>query len=226
VKKVLGHALTCRCDDCAAMFPGDRFEAAWTVPQPGPDARRVEARLPLGHPQAPLAFVVWVDADQRLLHDWPGFPGTVGARLEVQWYRPDSGRATGTRDVALGALADPVPLTRRFAEAVNARCMVAFGLAPDESADLIACDTHGAGAPATACACVAEVGSGAGPREVFVFYDVHGAYPDLVCADCVDRFASGDLGMMRALCSHCQQARLLRHRVVGRTWYGADRMID
>ncbi len=224
MKKVLGHPLTCGCDDCAAMFPGDRFEPAWTVPKPSPEARRVEARLPLGHPQASLAFVVWVDADQRLLHDWPGFPGTAGARLEVQWYRPDSGRATGTRDVALGALADPVPLTRRFAETVNARCMVEYGLAPEDGADFVSCDAHGSGAPATACACVAA-GDGAA-REVFVFYDVHGGYPDVVCTDCVDRFAGGDVSMMRPLCSRCQQGRLLRHRVVGRTWYGADRMID
>jgi hypothetical protein len=226
VKKVLAHALTCPCEDCAAMFPADRFEPAWTVPKPSAEARRVEARLPLGHPQARLAFVVWADDAQRLLHDWPGFPGTAGARLEVEWYRPDSGRATGSRDVALGALAAPVPLTRRFAEAVNARCMVEYGLAPEDSADFVVCDVHGRGASATACACVAEGGVGAAPREVFIFYDVHGAYPDLVCADCVERFVSGDLAMMRTVCCYCQQGFLRRHHVVGRTWYGADRMMD
>lgn len=208
------------------MFPPDRFEAAWTLPRPSPEARRVEARLPLGHPEARQAFVVWVDGDSRLLHDWPGFPGTLGARLEVSWYRPDSGRATGTRDVALAALAAPIPLTRRFAEALNARCMVLYGLAPEGSADLVACERHGEGIPARACRCAVAADERGERREVFVFYDVNGDYPDVVCAACAPRFTGGDVSMMTLRCSRCQQRLLLRHAVVGRTWYGADRMLD
>lgn len=201
------------------MFPGDRFEPSWTVPKPSEDACRVEARLPLGHPRASLAFVVWVDECGRLLHDWPGFPGTLGARVDVSWYRPGSGRITGTRDPALLALADPVPLTRRFAEKVNARCMVDYGLAPESAADFVACERHGHGIGALTCPCVAEAGGV--PRNVWVFYDPDGDYPDVVCEACADRFVAKDAAVTVRVCSRCQQEHLYRHRILGRTHYGA-----
>jgi hypothetical protein len=221
VIKVIRHPLTCDCADCAAMFPHDRFEPTWTVPRPSADARRAEARLPLGHPRAGLAFVVWVDAEQRLLHDWPGFPGTRGARLEMQWYRPDSGRATGSRDPALTALCDPIPLTRRLAERINQRCLVEYGLAPPEAADFVACDLHGHGIGALACRCVLEAPEGA-PVEAVVLYDTDGDYPDLICTGCLDRFMQRDMNGIVRVCSRCQQMHLMRHRLVARTWYGAE----
>lgn len=220
MKKVIRHPLTCSCDDCTTMFPSDRFEPTWTVPKPSEGAGRAEARLPLGHPRANLAFVVWVDADGRLLHDWPGFPGTLGARAEVQWYRPGSGRITGTRDPALLALADPVPLTRRFAEKVNARCMVDYGLAPEETADFVTCDRHGHGIGALACRCVAAVATEA-PLDIWVFYDPDGDYPDVVCEACVEAFVAKAPDVVTRVCSRCQQEHLYRNRVVGRTHYGA-----
>jgi hypothetical protein len=218
--KVIRHPLTCDCNDCATMFPSDRFEPAWTWPKPSETARRAEARLPLGHPRANLGFVVWVDADQRLLHDWPGFPGTAGARVEMQWYRPDSGRITGTRDPALAALADPIPLTRRFAERIHTRCMVDYGFAPEDTADFVACPTHGHGIPALACHCI--VNAPADTRlEVCVLYDTDGDYPDLVCTACIERFSARDMSVVTRVCSRCQQANLHRHHRVARSWYGA-----
>jgi len=224
--KVTRHPLTCDCADCAAMFPSDRFEPSWTLPKPSDAARRLEARLPLGHPRASLAFVVWVDAEQRLLHDWPGFPGTLGARVEAEWYRPDSGRVVGTRDPALSALSAPVPLTRRFAERINARCMVDYGLAPEDSADLLPCDSHGSGAPALACHCIVAHDAEAPPLEVYVLYDTDGDYPDAVCVRCMEAYSAGDLSVVTRVCSRCQQAHLYRHRVIAKTWYGAEGLIE
>jgi|GEM_PF-1545525 len=225
MKKVLRHPLVCECEDCASMFPADHFEPTWTLPKPSEDARRAEARLPLGHPRASLAFVVWVDAKGHLLQDWPGFPGTKGALVEMQWYRPDSGRVLGTRDPALAALSDPVPLTRVFASKVNSRCMVDFGLAPADSADFVTCDKHTGGISALACHCV--IGAKSTERlDVYVFYDPDGDYPDVVCAACVDRFVASDPSVVTTVCSRCQQTHLYRHRIVGRTHYGAEGLYD
>jgi hypothetical protein len=213
------------------MFPRGRFEPTWTFPQPTPSARRVTAAIPIGHPRAPLEFILWVDASGRLAADWPGFVGTMGAQVEVDWSAHGGPRVTGTRDPVLGALADPVPLTRRFAERLNARCMRAYGLlaraddtdgaggANDGDDDTIACPRHGAGIRAFACKCVAAEDGEA--RDVVVLYDVGGDFPDCMCPPCVARFQAGDPDVVVPVCSRCQQHHLYRHRVVARTWYGA-----
>lgn len=213
------------------MFPRGRFEATWTFPQPTPSARRVAAAVPIGHPRAPLEFIVWVDAEGRLAADWPGFVGTAGAQVEVDWGAHGGPRVTGTRDPVLGALADPVPLTRKFAERLNARCMQAYGLwggeddgdgdrgADEGGDDDIACQRHGTGMRAFACKCVAA--QDGETRDVVVLYDVGGDFPDCLCTACLVRFQAGDPDVVVPVCSRCQQRHIYRHRVVARTWYGA-----
>jgi hypothetical protein len=205
------------------MFPRGRFEATWTFPPPTPEARRVGAAIPIGHPRAPLEVIVWVDAHDRLAADWPGFVGTVGAQVDVDWSAPGGPRVTGTRDPVLGALADPVPLTRTFAERLNRRCMRAYGLLESElgadDGDEIACGRHGHGMRAFACKCVA-IEDGA-VRDVVVLYDVGGDFPDCLCMACLARYQAGDPSVVVPVCSRCQQHHIYRHRVVARTWYGA-----
>lgn len=218
--KVQKHHIACMCDDCQAMFPAGRFEPAWAMPEPVPAAgfERVVGRVPLGEPGASWAFVVYVDADLRLADDWPGFPGTRGARVEL---RPgDAGREiTGTRDPALAALATPIPLRRLAVERVNVRCMVEFGLADAELADYLACEQHGQGIPALACSHVIESPD---TIDATVVYGVDGDYPDLFCEACLYDYVRGDLSLAHSVCSYCQQAHLYRHRIVARTWYGAQ----
>lgn len=221
--KVHKHRLTCGCDDCQAMFPAGRFEPAWATPEPtaeGGAARRLErviGRVPLGDPGATWTFVVWVDQDQRLVNDWPGFPGTAGARVELDRTSHDGPIITGTRDPALAALAAPVPLRRLAAERINARCMVEYGLAPREVGDLVACPEHGEGAAALACAHVID----GPPSEAVVVYGLDGDYPDLFCPACLERYALGEVDVAKVVCSRCQQRHLYRHHLVARTWYGA-----
>jgi hypothetical protein len=205
------------------MFPPDRFEAAWTLPEPDPghakEGRRFEralGRVPLGDPKATWTFIVWVDEERRLAADWPGFPGTAGARVELAESR-EGWVITRTPDPALAALADPIPLRRLAIERLNARCMVEYGLAPDAIADFIPCARHGFGIPALACAHVID-----GPStDATVVYGLDGDYPDLFCAPCLARYASGEVELALTVCSRCQQAHLYRHRLVARTWYGA-----
>lgn len=215
--KVLLHELTCRCDDCAQMFPHDRFEPTWTLPQPGPDTRRALGSLPLGHPRASATFAVWLDADDRLATDWPGFAGTRGAKVDVEVRGAREWAIRGTRDPALAALAAPIPLRRKALERLNQRLMVDYGLAPDDSADYVACELHGQGLPALACAHV--VGQDA--VDAVVLYGVDGDYPDLLCEPCLERYLARDLTVVTTVCSRCQQANLYRHRLVASTWYGA-----
>lgn len=216
--KVSLHALTCRCPDCLDMFPPDRFEPTWVLPAPTDrKTRKVTGALPLGHPQASHAFSLWVDEDLRLATDWPGFPGTLGARVEVDWHAAGGPRITGTRDPALAALAHPVPLRRKAIERLNARCMVDYGLAPPDTADHIACPRHGHGIPALACRCLA------GPErlDIVVLYGVDGDFPDALCEMCLARYLARDLSVVETVCSRCQQDNLYRHRIVSTTWYGA-----
>jgi len=215
------------------MFPADRFEPAWTMSEPRPsqgfvDAapiaggpwERVLGRVPLGSRAATWTFVVYVDRERRLFEDWPGFPGTRGARVDLAADLGDDGRTiTGTSDPALAALAEPVPLRRIAIERVNARCMVELGLAGAEIADYVACEQHGQGIAALACRHIIE---SAASIEATVVYDVDGAYPDLFCQACLPRYVRGDIGLAITVCSHCQQAHLYRHRLVERTWYGAE----
>ena len=221
--KVHKHRLTCSCDDCLEMFPSGRFEPAWAQPEPmatagqGRPFERVIGRVPLGDPAAAWTFVVWVDGDQRLAGDWPGFPGTAGARVELDRAAHDGPVITGTRDPALAALAHPVPLRRLAAERLGQRCMVEYGLAPPEVADFLACPEHGEGIPALACRHVVD----GPPADAVVVYGLDGDYPDLFCPSCLDRFSHGELSVAVTVCSHCQQRHLYRHHLVSRTWYGA-----
>jgi len=218
--KVLLHPLTCRCQDCQAMFPGDRFEPTWTLPAPpGRPTRKVKGALPLGHPQAGPAFSLWVTDDDRLATDWPGFPGTRGAKVDIDWHHHQGPTITGTRDPALAALAAPIPLRRKAVERINARCMVDYGLAPSDTADFITCDLHGqAGIGALACRCAAHSPT---PIAVVVLYGVDGDYPDVMCEPCLERYLASDISTIETICSLCQQQNLYRHRIVSTTWYGA-----
>jgi len=192
------------------MFPPDRFEATWVYPQPSPEARRATGRLPIGDAKARPTAVVWLDADDRLVLDWPGFPGTIGAKVEL------TGTAiTGTRDPALHALA--APLRKRAIEKMNQRCMVDYGLAPDDVADFVACAEHGtSGIKALAC----EHVIGGDAIDVVVLYDVDGDYPDCLCVACFEAFRAGDVSVTQVVCSYCQQRHLYRHRLVAETTYG------
>ncbi len=220
MKKVITHTLTCRCSDCVDMFPPDRYEAAWTLPRPeGAEdrVRRALARIPLGHPLGIGAFVLWVDLDSRLATDFPGMPGTLGARVDVDWHHHDGPLITGTKDPALAALAAPIPLRRTALERINARCMVDYGLAPDDVADFVPCEAHGHGVSALTCACLLDTPT----LDAVVVYGVDGDYPDLFCTACFERFTSGELDVARTVCSRCQQQNLYRHRITASTWYGA-----
>jgi len=219
VIKLHKHRLTCSCADCRAMFPPDRHDAVWAAPDPGDGARRAVGRVPIGAVHHALEVLVWVTPDDRLAVDWPGFPGTRGAQVTLK--DPGPGQApviVATRDPALAALGDALPLRRALVERVGARCMVEFGLAAEETADFVRCDRHGLGASALACACVAH---GAEPRDVTIVYGLDGDYPDVFCAECLPRYAAGDLDVCVTVCSHCQQLNLYRHHIVATTHYGA-----
>ncbi|MFO0748819.1 MAG: hypothetical protein U1F43_24610 [Myxococcota bacterium] len=216
--KVDRHLIVCDCPHCLTMFPPDRFEATWVYPAPTPESRRVTGRLPIGHARARPAAVLWVDGDGRLETDWPGMPGTRGARVEVTWDAPGGPTVTATRDPALAALAEPVPLTRKAIERMNARCMVEYALAPADSADFVACARHGASG-VRALACEHVIGS-AVPIEAIVMYDPDGDYPDCLCVECYERYRGGDASVVHVVCSRCQQTNLVRHRLVGQGVYG------
>lgn len=216
--KVLTHTLTCRCDDCVQMFPHDRFEPTWTLPRPSETSRKVLGALPLGHPQAGQTFALWVDHNDCLEVDFPGFPGTIGARVEVDWKAYGGPKVISTHDPALKALADPIPLRRKALERLNQRLMVDYGLAPEEMADFIACERHGHGIPALACAHVV----GPEPVDAVILYGVDGDYPDLLCEPCLERYLARDLSVVQTVCSRCQQEHLYRHHLVASTWYGAS----
>lgn len=216
--KVHKHRLVCRCDDCSAMFAADRFEPTWTMAEPATEPReRVLGKVPLGSAEATWTFVAWVDGDQRLCADWPGFPGTRGARVELAATGEGDRVITGTRDPALMALAEPIPLRRLAAERVNARCMVEHGLAPPDVADFIECGRHGRGIAALACDHVVNDSR----VDAIVVYGVDGDYPDLFCEPCLQRYSRGEVQLANTVCSGCQQEHLYRHRLVTRTWYGA-----
>lgn len=193
------------------MFPPDRFEATWVYPQPFPEARKATGRLPIGDPKARAIATLWLDPEDRLALDWPGFPGTIGAKVTL------TGTAvTGTRDPALSALA--APLRRRAVETFNRRCMIDYGLADDDVGDFVACHEHGtSGIKALACAHVI----GHEPVDAVVLYDVDGDYPDCLCTACFDAFRAGDTEVTHVVCSRCQQRNLYRHRLVATTTYGA-----
>ena len=199
------------------MFPPDRFEPTWIQPQPAADARKTTGAIPIGHPRAVVVASVWVSPSGRLAADWPGFPGTIGAHVELA-DRQDSLVIIATRDPALAALADPVPLRRAALERLNQRNMVEYGLAPESVADFVACPTHGRGLHALACR---HVRSDAEPLQAIVLYDPDLAFPDLYCVDCYERFQRGDIAVAEPVCSYCQAGHLHRHRLVASAVYTA-----
>lgn len=216
--KVHKHPLVCDCGDCASMFPPGRFEAVWVAPEPAGAARRAVGRVPIGHPRPALEVGLWV-ADGRLAADWPGFPGTVGAHVELAERAPgEAPLVVATRDPILSALAPPVPLRRALVDRFNARSMVDHGLAPEDSADFVACARHGHGIGALSCACIIEA---AAPREAALVYGLDGDYPDLFCMSCLTLYAGGDVDVCRTVCSRCQQERAYFHHIAATTWYGA-----
>ena len=203
------------------MFPSDRFEAVWTPPRPeGAHVERVTGAIPIGDPKATLSSVLWVDDEDRLLVDWPGLPGTIGARVTIE--RPPSGatgRIVDTTDPILRGFRSEVPLRRKLAERFNARCLVSFGLAPPETADFVPCEEHGEGLAALTCA---HLSTSAEPLEVVIVYGVDGDYPDLFCRPCFDAFASGQMEVAQPTCSRCQRRESSRHHIALATWYGAQ----
>lgn len=216
--KVDRHPVTCDCRHCQAMFARDRFEPTWVYPDPGRGARRATGVVPIGHPQARPVAALWVTPEGRLATDWPGFPGTRGAAVEVAWDAPGGPIVTATRDPALAGLAAPVPLTHRAVERMNQRCMVDYQLAPPGAADFLACERHGeTGVRALACAHVAH---GADRVQAVVMYDPDGDFPDCLCTACFERYQQGDTSVVEPVCSRCQQVNLYRHELVGQGFYG------
>ncbi|PKN55938.1 MAG: hypothetical protein CVU56_18720 [Deltaproteobacteria bacterium HGW-Deltaproteobacteria-14] len=217
--KLHKHLLVCDCEHCREMFPHDRHDAVWAAADPGGGARRAIGRVPIGADEAPLEFVLWVTADDRLAVDWPGFPGTRGAAVTLSGTAPDGAPViVATRDPALGALSGEIPLRRALAERFTARCMEEYGLAPEGTADLVACERHGSGVAAMACRCVVESPEA---LDVTVLYGLDGDYPDVFCEACLARFARGEVDVCVTVCSRCQQLNIYRHRVIATSWYGA-----
>lgn len=229
--KVHKHLLTCQCDDCATMFPADRFEPTWVVPRPTDTAIEVTSSAPIGHRHAAARVRLWVEPLEtlasdtsdpwsgRLAHDWPGMPATDGALVRVERYA-GVWRVAATSDPILAALADPVPLRRLAAEKLSARCLVLFGLAQPSDADFIECSRHGhAGTAALTCRHVTAATTP--PPETVLLYGVDGDFPDLFCLPCLDRYANGDVSACITVCSLCQRDNILRANIVRKTWYGA-----
>lgn len=217
--KLEKHRLDCACEHCEAMFPSGRFEATWTAAEPeGTDHRRAVARVPLGVSRRGVSFFVWIDAHDRLATDWPGFVGTAGAAVTLAPSIPgEPDRVVGSSDPILRALTAEVPLRRRFADRLNARCMVELGLAPEDTADFIPCVRHGRGLPALTCVHLEHEGT---PQDAVILYGVDGDFPDLLCVACTERYAAGDIEVCVPTCSLCQQERARHHRVVQTTTYG------
>jgi len=202
------------------MFPADRFDAVWTAPRPseGP-AERVTGAIPIGDPAAPVRAVLWVDDEDRLLTDWPGLPGSAGARVAVKRLPTGAtGEIVGTSDPILRGFTAEVPLRRALAERFNARCLVLFGLADPETADFVTCAEHGEGLSALTCRHLLEASQ---TTEAVILYGLDGDYPDLLCRPCFDAFAGGDASVTVTTCSRCQRRSATRHHITHATWYGA-----
>ncbi|PIE17440.1 MAG: hypothetical protein CSA66_05820 [Proteobacteria bacterium] len=217
--KVHKHLLTCDCSDCLATFPKKRFEAVWQSAEPDVPALAVRGRVPIGHADAPLEFKVWVTPDGRLATDWPGFPGSAGARVEIRSDEDGDLFVARTRDPVLMAMSASIPLRRSFKERMSVRCTYELGLSSIHITDYIPCDRHVYGLPAMTCRHVLDA---AGPIEVVVLYGVDGDYPDVLCPSCVERVARRDLADTVTVCSRCQQEHLYRHHIRDWTYYGAN----
>ena len=219
--KVERHPLTCDCADCESLFPADRFDASWPAPRPErDDIRPATAGIPIGGARPALRFSVWLDPEGRLACDWPGLPGTIGARVAVREPPPGSdvpAHIVGTDDALLAGFVDGAPLRRRLTGRMNARLMVEFGLAPPEAADFVPCSDHGLGVSASTCRHLQEATE---RRDVAVLYGVDGDFPDVLCVACVERLAAGDLQSLRTTCSRCVATLARHHRIVSTGWYG------
>jgi hypothetical protein len=222
--KLSKHALTCACLDCQTMFPPDRFDAVWSAAEPATDTetpRKVIGKIPIGAASATWAFTLFVDEQDRLLTDWPGFPGTAGAQVTLSTpHGAEPPMVIGTRDPVLAGLAANIPLRRETVERVNRRCLVEYGLTEADTSDAyVSCDIDGSGLAALTCA---HVVAATDPIETALLYNVNGDYPDLFCLSCLERYAGGDVSVCVTVCSRCQQRYIYRHTLVERTWYGAS----
>ncbi|MGM0575092.1 MAG: hypothetical protein ACQEXJ_05110 [Myxococcota bacterium] len=217
--KLSKHRLTCDCEHCRDTFPLKRFEPTWSVPGPPTDgARAVRGHLPIGDPHPAMHFGLWMDDAECLLVDWPGLPGTAGARVRTRAKGPSEPPViVDTDDPILRGFTSRIPLRRKLQERLNARCLVEFGLAQPDAADHIACEEHGQGVPALTCPHLMEPQ----PREVVVLYGLDGDFPDVLCQDCLQALAGGDTSVCLTTCSVCQRVRVLHHHVVATTYYGA-----
>jgi hypothetical protein len=219
--KVERHPLLCDCEDCAALFPSDRFEASWPAPKPPrEDIRPATAGLPIGASSPAIRFTLWLDESDRLACDWPGLPGTIGARVNVR--RAPAGSSlsdhvTGTDDVILAGFSDGAPLRRKLTGRLTARLMVEFGLAPPDTADYVPCSRHTLGVSASTCA---HLQGATERRDAVMLYGVDGDFPDLFCEPCLKRLNTGDLSLVVTTCSRCLATLARHHRLVGTAWYG------
>ena len=219
--KVERHPLTCACEDCKTLFPSDRFDASWPAPKPArEDIRPATAGLPIGASAPAMRFTLWLDESDRLACDWPGLPGTVGARLNVRKAPPGStmdDHITGTEDIILAGFNDGAPLRRKLTGRLTARLMVEFGLAQPEASDYVPCAKHTMGAAASTCTHLQDATE---RRDAVLLYGVDGDFPDLFCEPCVERLSAGDLSQIVTTCSRCLVELARHHRLVNTAWYG------
>ena len=219
--KVDRHPLVCGCEECATLFPSDRFDASWPAPKPErPDIRPATAGLPIGSPTPAMRFKVWLDSEDRLACDWPGLPGTRGARVSLRASPPHSeapAHITGSDDVLLAGFCEGAPLRRKLTTRFTARLMVEFGLAEPHIADYVPCDKHGSGISASTCVHLQEATE---RRDAVMLYGVDGDFPDLFCESCVEDLGKGNLDSVVTTCSHCLALLARHHRVVSTGWYG------
>ena len=219
--KVERHPLLCDCADCVTLFPADRFEASWPAPKPPrQDVRCVTAGLPIGASTPAMRFTLWLDENDRLACDWPGLPGTIGARVNVRKAPPHSSmddHVTGTEDLILAGFSDGAPLRRKLTGRMNARLMVEFGLAQAHTADYVPCRQHTLGVSASTCT---HLQSATERRDAVMLYGVDGDFPDLFCEHCVERLNAGDLSHIVTTCSRCLVDLARRHRIIATAWYG------
>ena len=219
--KVARHPLVCACPACETLFPADRFEASWPAPKPEREGiREVSAGIPIGSSRPALRFTLWLDEEDRLACDWPGLPGTRGARVKVRKAAPNStmqDHVTGSDDLILRGFCEGAPLRRKLTERFNGRLMVEFGLADASTSDYVPCPHHTLGVSAMTCTHLQEA---TGRRDAVLLYGVDGDFPDLFCQSCVDSLNAQNIDHLVTTCSHCLSALARHHRVVSTAWYG------
>ena len=219
--KIERHPLTCTCADCETLFPADRFDASWPAPKPErDDIRPATAGIPIGSPNPALRFTLWLDEDDRLACDWPGLPGTIGAKVSVRRAPKHSNmddHVTGSNDIILAGFCEGAPLRRKLVTRFNARLMVEFGLATPEASDYVPCTQHGLGASSMTCTHLEQTEV---RRDAVMLYGVDGDFPDLFCEACVADLNEGVMEHIKTTCSRCLSVLAHRHRIVATGWYG------